>query len=245
MTFALPANDFKTDLPSWHSNVLPGPGSLPPKDAQPGFASLVLRLRLALRRDPDPNRLALLDQILDVAAMSEQRLLEQEERIAELEAISITDDLTGLPNRRAFEHYMNRELQRARRQTRGGMLGFIDLDGFKGINDRFGHAAGDATLRHVAEHLRQAARSEDFVARLHGDEFVLALPLALREQAEKRFSMLCQTVEEAPLLWQEKRIPIGLSFGLVEYDGQADLAQLLEQSDLAMYRQKRARSGTR
>jgi len=237
----LAANDTGHTLASWPTDKVPAYGAPPPANARPGFASLVLRLRLALRRDADPQRLTLLDQILDVAAESEQRLAELTQRVEELEAQAGTDELTGLPNRRAFEAGMQRELACARRQKTAGMLAFLDLDGFKQINDRFGHAAGDASLVHVAQHLFQTARSTDLVARLHGDEFALALPGITAGQAERRLNELCLNIERAPLLWGASRIPIGISFGLVRYDGSATLGMLLNASDSAMYRQKQAR----
>jgi GGDEF domain-containing protein len=95
--------------------------------------------------------------------------------------VAFTDTLTGLPNERAF---------RAERERRpDAVVTVIDLDGFKRINDEFGHAAGDEILKHVARRLRSTIRATDFVARLHGDEFVIlsdaadAPALARRMQA--------------------------------------------------------------
>src|SRR3546814_20267108 len=91
MTYAMPANDGQTS--AWPQPVDETAA------ASDGFASLVLRLRLALRRDPDPRKRQLVEQILTAAAEREQRLAEQADRIAELEQLSGSDDLTGLPNR--------------------------------------------------------------------------------------------------------------------------------------------------
>jgi len=234
MTLAMPANDGQpTD---WPPTAAEAPSA--PSD---GFASLVLRLRLALRRDPDPRKRQLVEQILTAAAESEQRLADQAGRIAELEELSGTDDLTGLPNRRAFDAFMNRELARASRGRAGGSLAFLDLDRFKAINDRYGHAAGDAVLCHVANRLRPAARASDFVARLHGDEFALAMPGATPEQAEPRLAMLAERIERLPLRFGDALIPIGISYGLAAYDGATDPAALLRLSDRAMYQRKRAK----
>lgn len=233
--------DHRSQLPNWTADRVPGYGAPLPEDARPGFASLVLRLRLALRRDGNPQRMELLDQILDVAAESEQRMAEQERRIAELEALCGTDELTGLPNRRAFEQHMQRELAHARRHKSCGVLGFIDLDGFKGINDRHGHAAGDACLIHVARHLRQNARATDYAARLHGDEFAFCLPGIPLALARQRMNELCSTVAAEPLLYGKTRIDVGISFGLASYDANSDLPALLRDSDTAMYRHKQSK----
>jgi diguanylate cyclase (GGDEF)-like protein len=233
MTYAMPANDGQPE--GWPR---PAEAAPPPSD---GFASLVLRLRLALRRDPDPRKRQLVEQILTAAAESEQLLAEQADRIAELEQLSGSDDLTGLPNRRAFESFMGRELASAGRDGHGGTLAFLDLDRFKMINDRHGHAAGDAALCHVAQHLRPAARASDFVARLHGDEFVLVLPGASLDQAEPRVAALAGRIERQPLRFGDALIPVSISYGLAAYDGKTDLPALLRLSDRAMYRRKRAR----
>jgi diguanylate cyclase (GGDEF)-like protein len=235
MTFAMPANDGQAQPWSQPTGEIPATSD--------GFASLVLRLRLALRRDPDPRKRQLVEQILTAAAESEQRLAEQADRIVELEQLSGSDDLTGLPNRRAFDAFMARELARAARDGHGGALAFLDLDRFKSINDRHGHAAGDAALCHVAHHLRPAARASDFVARLHGDEFVLVLPGASLEQAEPRVTTLAGRIERQPLRFGDTLIPLRISHGLAAYDGRTDQAALLRLSDRAMYRRKRARQG--
>jgi len=233
----IPAND--TPLTEWPLTALAGQHRLAPHST--GFASLVLRLRLALRRDPDPIKRNLVEQILTAAAESEQRLIDQAQRIAELEALSTTDELTGLPNRRAFEAFMATDLARAGRDNHGGTLAFLDLDRFKAINDRHGHAAGDAVLCQIALRLRPAARATDCLARLHGDEFVLAMPGATREQAETRLSELANRVEKQPLRFADALIPVGISYGLSSYDGSTDLPTLLRDCDRAMYVRKQAR----
>lgn len=233
MTLTMPANDSQPAC--WTA------ASAPTATPTDGFASLVLRLRLALRRDPDPRKHALVEQILTAAAESEERLSDQAERIAELERLSTTDELTGLPNRRAFEVFMVHELANARRRVQGGSLAFIDLDRFKTINDRHGHAAGDAVLCQVALGLRNAARASDYVARLHGDEFVLVMPGAATGQAEPRLESLTERIERKPLKFGNALIPIGLSYGLAVYDGDMAVEDLLRESDRAMYSRKQAR----
>ncbi|WP_341898307.1 GGDEF domain-containing protein [Ferrovibrio terrae] len=234
----MPAND--SQLPTW-TLATTGETSAP---TSAGFASLVLRLRLALRRDPDPIKRNLVEQILTAAAESEQQLIDQAGRIAELEALSTTDELTGLPNRRAFESFMANDLARARRDGHGGTLAFLDLDRFKAINDRYGHAAGDAVLCQIALRLGPIARATDCLARLHGDEFVLAMPGATRDQAETRLTELAVRIERQPLRFGDSLIPVGISYGLAGYDGQADLQGLLREGDRAMYVRKQDRRGS-
>lgn len=236
----MPAND--SSMPSW-TPATTGLAPNAPASAA-GFASLVLRLRLALRRDPDPIKRTLVEQILTAAAESEQQLIDQADRIAELQALSTTDELTGLPNRRAFENFMTSDLARARRDGHGGTLAFLDLDRFKAINDRHGHAAGDAVLCQVGLRLRPTARATDCLARLHGDEFVLAMPGAGPEQAESRLSELAARIERQPLRFGDSLIPVGISYGLASYDGNSDLHTLLREGDRAMYTRKQGRRGS-
>ena len=95
---------------------------------------------------------------------------------------ALTDPLTGLPNRALFEDRLRRALERARREAGAHgespplALAYLDLDGFKEVNDSFGHAAGDALLREVGSRLREGVRTLDTAARLGGDEFALILP---------------------------------------------------------------------
>ncbi|MCU5774076.1 sensor domain-containing diguanylate cyclase [Erwiniaceae bacterium BAC15a-03b] len=104
-----------------------------------------------------------------------EQLLEQlQEANVALKAVSFTDELTTLPNRRAVFDQLPRLFARAQRDARYVLIAFIDLDGFKQINDRYGHDTGDAFLRAVSQRLQQSARTDEVLGRLGGDEFIVA-----------------------------------------------------------------------
>lgn len=151
------------------------------------------------------------------------------------------DDLTGLSNRNLFMDRLSQAFnQAARRNDRFAML-YIDLDGFKKINDSLGHAAGDELLRAVATRLRQSVREVDTVARLGGDEFALILPDAKhREDVETVVGKILQAFQE-PVIWQQASLAIRASIGASLYPENANSCeQLLQHADKAMYQQKKA-----
>ena len=145
------------------------------------------------------------------------------------------DALTELPNRAAFETRLARCLGS---HTSVAVL-FVDLDGFKRVNDTLGHATGDALLRAVAGRLRGSVRHEDLVARLAGDEFVLAFPDMPAEQVERVARKLLGALA-APFSVGEHTAQVGASIGVSLYpDDGRDIDTLLKRADDAMYRVKR------
>jgi len=152
--------------------------------------------------------------------------------------MSLTDELTGLYNRRGFLLLAERELQVARRRRGRSLLLYLDLDYLKLANDRFGHAAGDAMLMDAAELLKSLFRSTDVVARIGGDEFVvLASHYSSSEEVLARLNHALQVFR------QRTGRPLSLSVGAAESSLQADqsLEHLLSQADAAMYANKCAR----
>jgi GGDEF domain-containing protein len=131
----------------------------------------------------EPGR-RLIEDLLEAAANAEQRIAEQRARIRYLENLSITDELTGVLNRRGFKLELERALARAERRGETGVLLLGDLNRFKAINDSLGHLAGDSVLRAVAHELRRSTRRSDYVARIGGDEFAVLMTDAHREEAK-------------------------------------------------------------
>jgi diguanylate cyclase (GGDEF)-like protein len=153
------------------------------------------------------------------------------------------DELTGLPNRRAFVETLGRHLASRRREDSRGTLLLVDLDRFKELNDSLGHAVGDRLLVRAAEALGERLRSGDVLGRLAGDEFAVLLPRTEGEQAARVAAELADRLrrEVAPVAHGGTR-PLTASIGIVELNGAAGASpeRALQQADDAMYAAKRA-----
>lgn len=150
------------------------------------------------------------------------------------------DPLTDLVNRREFESRLQQQLHERRRSETGSAL-FIDLDGFKAVNDTAGHAAGDAILKDVAAILLHRVREDDTVARLGGDEFAVLLRRCDRDTAEQVAEQIRAMVATHKLQWQDLALGVTTSIGVVEIDDSLDdMAAVLAAADAACYEAKRA-----
>lgn len=170
-----------------------------------------------------------------------KHLKDQNKRIAELETLATSDGLTKVLNRRGFEECLTHELSVARRHGVGGVLIFVDLDEFKPVNDTFGHAAGDEVLRTVSNLLRGHIRDTDYIGRLGGDEFAILLPRSNKRNGVRRAEELDRKLNNAYANWDNNQIAIKASCGVHMYAAQAEVKELLEAADAAMYKIKQER----
>ena len=169
----------------------------------------------------------------------------REKRAAEQVQFRATHDaLTGLPNRLLLNDRILHALKNAARDHDMVAVLFIDLDGFKPVNDSLGHLVGDKVLQWVADRLRHAVREGDTVARIGGDEFVVVALLAHHEgDAEKVAGKILETLCE-PFEVESSKITIGCSIGIAIYPEHGETAEtLIQNADEAMYRAKRAGRG--
>lgn len=157
------------------------------------------------------------------------------------EALADHDVLTRALNRRGFMTVLNRSMAFCRRHDVQAVLLYLDLDGFKGVNDRLGHAAGDAALVRVADLLLENVRESDAVGRLGGDEFALLLLHAGVEEGRDKARRLAETLEADGFQWQGERAALGGSFGVRPYAGQIDPEVWLSEADAAMWLRKKGR----
>lgn len=157
-----------------------------------------------------------------------------------LHDMAFYDPLTGLANRKLLEDRFERLLRRSRRTTGGTVVALVDLDDFKPINDRYGHAVGDLVLCELGHRLLLAVRDTDTVARLGGDEFVLLMEAAGPQSVAQLGTRLVE-IGATEFDLGEQRLRISLSVGLVYVcGGEDDQTELLRRVDAAMYRAKRA-----
>ena len=154
--------------------------------------------------------------------------------------LAAQDELTGLANRRAVIAALERDVARSLRTREALALMMVDVDHFKQVNDRHGHLAGDAVLRHVAGLLRDRVRAQDIVGRYGGEEFLVVLPDTGLDGARHLALQLCTAVQATPCVWNGQTIAVTVSIGVfggrLEPQDHWDL--LLHAADSALYRAK-------
>jgi diguanylate cyclase (GGDEF)-like protein len=173
----------------------------------------------------DPSALALADLLATEVAVT----LERVSLLTRLETIARTDELTGLPNRRAWQEELPREITRAERSSDLLCVAMLDLDRFKQYNDERGHQAGDRLLKQVAGAWSSELRVTDILARYGGEEFALALPACSPERALDVVERLCAVTPGGQTC----------SAGIALWNGSESVSDLLGRADRALYRSKR------
>lgn len=170
-----------------------------------------------------------------------QEVGELTQRLEEAEALADKDVLADVFNRRAFLRELQRGIALAQRHGIPASVVYMDLDGFKAVNDRFGHAAGDEALRAVAGRLARNVREADVVARLGGDEFAVLLLHADRMAAAIKAEQLKSAVEGAPVLFGEAQIALSVTYGVRQLGAADDAEEALSEADAAMFLRKPGR----
>jgi diguanylate cyclase (GGDEF)-like protein len=217
------------------------------------LAARAIRDRLARWLDLHPATLATLGQeplhalttLLDTARFSAGRagrlgveLDDLKTTARELETLARRDTLTGAANRRAVEERLLEEWERAIRYRRPLAIFIADVDHLKHVNDTYGHAAGDALLRDVAQRLQSVVRGGDLFGRLGGDEFVVICPETNAEAAELVAQKLIQAVAAGPVDAGELKVGVSLSVGWAVNGREEQPRQLLSAADEALYAAK-------
>jgi diguanylate cyclase len=197
----------------------------------------------------DPNRAAvslqLMSQMISANQRLQRRLSDAENRLnrqsEEMEGYlseARTDGLTDLPNRRALDEELGRRLAEWRRYHMAFSIALLDIDHFKEINDRYGHAVGDRVLIEVANALRATMRDADLVCRFGGEEFAIVMPATCAPASYRAVERAREAVESLVIELEGEEIRPTISCGAAQSRDNEDAAALLQRSDAALYSSK-------
>lgn len=178
---------------------------------------------------------ALIDKLYKRIEHMEGETAALQARLREKDRQYLTDSLTVIPNRVAYEERIQQECERYIRNGTNVCLLVCDIDNFKSINDTYGHAAGDKVLKGIAAVLQRNVRTNDFVARFGGEEFVIIMHGIGLENGMKMAEKLCTRIEMADLMIKNVRVPVTLSGGVAEFREYDSPASLFERADNALY----------
>ncbi len=161
------------------------------------------------------------------------------QRIREAEKLADHDVMLPILNRRGFMTELTRVIAFGRRYKEPAGLAYLDIDNFKQINDTFGHAAGDAALRHLVDIVSANVRETDVMGRLGGDEFAVILVRSDLASSQAKAEALRLLVTLHPLMMDGIEVPMSISVGAIALDGTQEPKQALDEADRAMYQAKR------
>lgn len=178
---------------------------------------------------------ALMEQLDDV----KHELHNTRQAYFDIERMVDVDVLAPIPNRRAFMRRLSWAINMQDRYGHPSAILFFDLNGFKQINDEFGHAAGDIAIRHVSQLLSKAMRESDFLARIGGDEFAVIMYYADEKAAKKRGARMVEQLERSPFVYNGRPIALSASFGCHALRPGEDAEKALAAADSSMYAEKK------
>ena len=194
----------------------------------------------AVKSARPPSRAAVMRLAAEVDALAAQ-LKDSRARIVDLEARIAVDPLTDVLNRRGFERELKRSLAYVKRYGVSAALVYVDLDDFKPVNDRHGHAAGDVVLKSIAASLVRGVRASDVVGRFGGDEFVVLLWNVNGAEAATKAAELEAAVYATPVRFGASTLVVGASVGVALLGALDTPADVLARADAAMYARKAER----
>lgn len=196
----------------------------------------VMRLERLSKPSFTTDELRFLEAVANQTALA----LEKAKLIAFLENLSITDELTGIANRRHFEWRLSEEIERARRYQYPLSALMLDLDNFKQVNDTYGHQVGDIVLQQIAQRLKRVLRRTDFLARYGGEEFIVLAPQTPADRALILAERLRQVIAESPIpVSSNLQISITISIGVAVFPEHAQNGnELVRAADEALYKAK-------
>jgi diguanylate cyclase (GGDEF)-like protein len=184
-----------------------------------------------------------LEQLLEEVDRLRRELEIKQEQVNRLEQLADEDPVVSVLNRRAFVRELSRMMSFAQRYGAPSSVIYFDVDGMKAINDRFGHAAGDAAIRHVVDTLSGNVRGADIVGRLGGDEFGVVLTHTDEAIGLKKAADLAGLIAAEPIRCKGEDVTVRVSFGVCAFQGEGEPADILDRADKRMYLRKRDGGG--
>jgi len=207
-------------------------------DAPSGLSDSVEILGIPEAELTPKVRDALMSLMSDVADLRRE-VAAARDHMAHLERIADHDVLVPIANRRAFVRELSRAIAATERYGAKAAVVYFDVNGFKDINDKLGHAAGDAALHHIAEILSASVRETDTVGRLGGDEFAVILSHSEDEETKDKAEALVDAIHATPFMWEEQSIDVQVAFGAYTFQPGENADDALAAADRAMYAQKK------
>jgi len=192
-----------------------------------------------------PHVRAAITMLMEEVARLRDELRMTKRRISDLEELADTDALLPVANRRAFVRELSRMMSYAERYGTPHSLIYFDLNGMKAINDRHGHAAGDAALIHVSDVLNDSTRETDVVGRLGGDEFGVLLAQAGEATAREKAEALAEQISTEGVPWNGETLSLSVAFGVHPIRAGQDVDDAIQAADRAMYAHKGERRRSR
>ncbi|WP_374297507.1 diguanylate cyclase [Acinetobacter sp.] len=160
-------------------------------------------------------------------------------QLQEMDLLASTDELTGRFNRRRFTHESNENMQCFLHQHTPYVVGILDVDLFKDLNDHYGHTAGDYVLKHLTKIIRKTIRKQDFIARIGGEEFAIILPACVTDEAFEIFERVRHNIEQHPLEYEQQKIHYTVSIGFSEVATTDQHSEdIFKRADKALYQAK-------
>lgn len=183
--------------------------------------------------------IALLTSMQDRIETLQNQTSVYKKKLAEQAAQSRTDPLTRLPNRQAYNEKLDIAYAQFKQNNMPLTVAVVDIDHFKSINDRFGHAAGDKTLQVVSKYLKQQIGNNEFIARWGGEEFVMLLPNTPMKHIEAKLNEIRTALSQMPFKFKQQKVQITASFGATSFRKNEDKEAVFERADEYLYKAKR------
>ena len=204
-------------------------------------ATGILTLQSVVENHPLQSMVFISVMVFNVLANFGMVVMVKESADARNETLALTDELTGLHNRRHIQHTLHQQLAQAQRSGQPLGLLLLDVDWFKRINDEHGHLSGDRVLRELAAHLRAQLRTQDIIGRWGGEEFMALLPGTSQTQAQQLAERLRQSIERVRFHAHDgQSLQVSVSMGVhsSQHGAHASAEQLVREADGALYRAK-------